>query len=84
MRNQRPIAARYIRKNGIIVVSLNSGLELRFSRELVPELRQAGRNDLATIEITPGGQGLHSPKLDADLYVPGVLGGVFGPNAKTR
>jgi hypothetical protein len=83
MPKQRAIAARYIRKNGVIVVSLDSGLELRFSRELLPEFRRASYDELATIEITPSGQGLRWPKIDADLYVPGVLGGIFGRNPKT-
>ena len=33
---------------------------------------------LAIIEITPAGLGLHWPKLDADLYLPALLQGVFG------
>ena len=34
--------------------------------------------ELASIEITPSGFGLHFPKLDADLYVPAVLEGLLG------
>ena len=36
------------------------------------------RHNLADIEISPAGLGLHWPKLDADLYVPALLQGVFG------
>jgi len=41
-------------------------------------LEKARPEDLASIEITPSGFGLHFPKLDADLYVPALLEGVFG------
>lgn len=32
----------------------------------------------AIIEISPGGLGLHFPMLDADLYLPALLEGIFG------
>ena len=34
--------------------------------------------NLAEIEISPAGLGLHWPRLDADVYVPALLQGVFG------
>src|SRR5437868_3887052 len=34
--------------------------------------------DLAQIEISPAGLGLHWPRLDADLYVPALLQGALG------
>mgnify|MGYP002146897045 CR=1 FL=1 len=33
---------------------------------------------LADIEISPAGLGLHWPQLDADVYLPALLQGVFG------
>ena len=41
-------------------------------------LADAKPADLAIIEITPAGLGLHWPKLDADLYLPALLEGVCG------
>ena len=41
-------------------------------------LAGASPDDLAQIEISPTGLGLHWPRLDADLYVPALLQGVFG------
>ena len=35
-------------------------------------------SDLSKIEITPTGLGLHWPRLDADLYLPALMEGVFG------
>jgi|APAra7269096936_1048531.scaffolds.fasta_scaffold23060_1 hypothetical protein len=79
MGKQRAVAARYIQRSGTIAVALDSGLELRFRSELVPELRHASHHDLKAIQITPSGQGLHWAALDADLYIPGILNGRFGP-----
>lgn len=33
---------------------------------------------MAEIEISPAGLGLHWPRLDADVYVPALMQGVFG------
>jgi len=41
-------------------------------------LAGASPDDLAKIEISPTGLGLHWPRLDADLYVPALLQGVLG------
>ncbi|HZU88712.1 MAG TPA: DUF2442 domain-containing protein [Stellaceae bacterium] len=72
------VAARYDRRASRIVVRLNTGLELSFPPALAEGLAGAAPEDLAEIEITPAGLGLHWPKLDADLYIPALLQGVFG------
>lgn len=72
------VAARYDRKASRIVVRLSTGLELSFPPALAEGLADATPVDLADIEISPAGLGLHWPKLDADLYVPALLQGVFG------
>ncbi|HRP98133.1 MAG TPA: DUF2442 domain-containing protein, partial [Rhodocyclaceae bacterium] len=41
-------------------------------------LQHATPAQLAEIEITPSGQGLHFPQLDADLFLPALLEGFFG------
>jgi hypothetical protein len=72
------IAARYDRRDPRIVVTLSTGLELAFPPHMAEGLADAKPADLAIIEITPSGLGLHWPELDADLYLPGLLQGVFG------
>ncbi len=72
------VAARYDRRRSRVVVSLNTGVEVTFPPTLAEGLAEANPADLAKIEITPSGLGLHWPKLDADLYVPGLLAGAFG------
>lgn len=74
----RAIAARYDRRVARIMVSLSNGLELAFPPHLAEGLADAKPADLAVIEITPTGLGLHWPKLDADLYLPALLEGIFG------
>ena len=77
-RHGHAVAARYDRRRARIVVSLNTGVEVAFPPALAEGLAGAAPADLAKIEITPSGLGLHWPKLDADLYVPGLLAGAFG------
>lgn len=72
------IAARYDRRRERVVVSLNNGVELTFPPRLAEGLADAAPADLAKIELSPSGLGLHWPRLDADLYVPGLLAGAFG------
>ena len=72
------VSARYDRRTGRIVVNLNTGVQVAFPPRLAEGLADATPADLAEIEISPAGLGLHWPKLDADVYVPALLQGVFG------
>lgn len=72
------VSARYDRRSARIIVELNTGVEVTFPPHLAEGLDGALPADLAQIEISPAGLGLHWPKLDADLYVPELLQGVLG------
>jgi hypothetical protein len=72
------VSARYDRRRSRIVVALSTGVELAFPARLAEGLADASPGDLADIEISPSGLGLHWPRLDADFYVPGLLSGAFG------
>ena len=72
------VAARYDRRRARVVVKLSTGVELTFPARLAEWLADAPAEALAEIEVSPAGLGLHWPKLDADLYVPALLQGVFG------
>jgi len=61
-----------------VVIVLASGLELAFSPKHAQGLENAQPADLAEIEITPSGLGIHFPRLDADLYLPALLEGFLG------
>jgi hypothetical protein len=71
-------AARYDRRDAKVVVSLSNGLELGVPVRLAQGLSGASTSELADIEISPTGLGLHWPRLDADLYLPALIEGIFG------
>ena len=72
------VAARYDRRSARIVVMLNTDVQISFPSRLAEGLANASPEALAEIEIRPSGLGLHWPKLDADLYVPGLMAGQLG------
>lgn len=74
----KAVQARYDRRVSRIVIGLDNGLELAFPPRLAQGLEHATPAELANIEISPLGDGLHWPAVDADLYVPALLQGVFG------
>ena len=72
------VSARYDRAHGLVVVDLSSKLSISFSPRDAQGLENAKASELEIIELSPSGFGLHFPKLDADLYVPGLLEGLMG------
>lgn len=74
----RAVSAAYIRATGRISVTLDSDIEVVFPADRAQGLAGARAADLADVEITPSGLGLHFPKLDADIYIPALLEGIFG------
>ncbi|MFO1105968.1 MAG: DUF2442 domain-containing protein [Amaricoccus sp.] len=72
------VSARYDRRSARIVINLSTGVQIAFPPRLAEGLAGASPVDLAEIEISPAGLGLHWPRLDADLYIPALLQGVFG------
>lgn len=72
------LSARYDRRRQRVIVELSTGIEVTFSPILAEGLAGASPENLAHIEVSPSGKGLHWPQLDADLYVPALLQGVFG------
>lgn len=74
----KAIAARYDRASGRIVIHLSSGIDVSFSPRDAQGLETAKPSQLDEIEISPSGLGIHFPKLNADLYLPGLLEGFLG------
>jgi hypothetical protein len=70
-------AARYDSRRGLIVITLEGACEFSFPATLAEGLADAPRSKLAKIKISPNGLGLHWPLLDANIYVPGLIEGVF-------
>jgi len=77
----RAVSVRYDRRLGRVVLSLSSKLDVMFAPEDIEGLEKATPADLEAIEISPSGFGIHFPKLDADVYLPGLLEGFLGSRA---
>jgi len=71
-------SARYDRNSDRIIVELDTGTQFAFPPHRAQGLESAKASDLDTIEISSSGFGLHFPKLDADLWLPTLLQGIFG------
>ena len=75
------VRAGFDRAEGLVFVELSTGVRLSFPPGKAQGLENATASDLEEIEISPSGFGLHFPRLRADLYVPGLVNGVFGTKA---
>lgn len=62
--------------DGYIVISMQSGVELRFPVADNPRLAKATSEQLNNIELSPFG--IHWPDLDEDLSFRGIAGGNYG------
>ena len=73
------VGARYNSRHKRLIINLHTGVELTVPMRLLEGLADIDDAEaLSRIEITPSGLGLHWPDLDADVYVPAMLSGVFG------
>lgn len=72
------VSAEYDAPQNRLVVSLNSGVIIMVPVHLMQELADADPAALGDIEIAPSGLALHWPSLDADVYVPSLMQGMFG------
>jgi len=80
----RAESARYDHATGRVEVELRNGCLFAFPAEMGQGLRGASPEELAGVEVTPGGYGLYWEALDADLAVPALMAGVFGTEAWMR
>lgn len=62
----------------LLILKLSDGRRHMIPREDLQGLQSATREQIAHVEILGGGTGLHWPDLDADLYVPALLRGIYG------
>jgi hypothetical protein len=78
LRGPRAESAHYDAGRDRVIVRLTTGVEIGFAPRDAEGLQGATREDLAEIEVEAFGLGIHFPRLDADLYVPGLLEGALG------
>jgi len=62
--------------DGLILVRMDSGVEIRFPVNKNSRLKNGTEKELNNIQISPFG--LHWPDLDEDLSFRGLLDGDFG------
>jgi hypothetical protein len=76
----QPLAAsaHYDSREARLVVELTNGVILMFPPKLLQGLKNATAAQLAKVELTPLGTGLHWEELDADLGVADLAAGIFG------
>jgi hypothetical protein len=77
----RAAAARYDRKTGRVVIELTNGCSYAFPAVLVQDLQHASADELEDVRVDGYGFNLNFPALDADIYVPAVVAGIFGTRA---
>jgi hypothetical protein len=62
----------------LLILHMSDGHRCVLPREDLQGLQGATREQIAKVEILGRGTGLHWPELDADLYVPALLKGIYG------
>ena len=67
-------------RDGQIIISMESGREIRFPVAGNPRLACGTEEQLRNMEISP--YGIHWPDLDEDLSFRGLLKGDYGQNQK--
>ncbi len=67
-------------RDGHIIITMQSGTEIRFPVAENPRLARGTNEQLNKIELSPFG--LHWPDLDEDLSLRGLLNGDFGQHQK--
>jgi Protein of unknown function (DUF2442) len=80
-REPRAASARFDPASGRIVLELTNGCAYAFPAGLVEDLQGASAEQLGDVRVDGAGFNLHWPALDADLYVPALVSGVFGTRA---
>ena len=69
----RAVHAEYDAGRGIVMVQLKSGCWFGFPPGTEVGLENGTPEQLAAVEVDPGGAGLHWEELDADISVPGLI-----------
>jgi hypothetical protein len=74
----RAIAARYDRTSGRVIVDLENGRTFAFPPRLAQGLDAASDDQFAAVEFLGRGHGLRWEELDAGLFLPDFMAGLFG------
>jgi hypothetical protein len=74
----RAVAATWLPERHRVLIEMDNGLEVTFAPERYQDLANARSEQLAEIEVSGRGSAIYFPRLDASLYIPGMLQGLTG------
>jgi hypothetical protein len=72
------VDARYDRKSEALILTFGSGASMTIPRGVIPGLGHEPVSALETVVLSPSGDALRWPLLDADVHLPGLVECVFG------
>ena len=73
-----PVGARYDRTAEAVVLTFQSGASMTIPRRVIPGHEREPASVLETVVLSPGGDALRWPSLDADVHVLGLVERAFG------
>jgi Protein of unknown function (DUF2442) len=74
----RAVKAWYEMTSARVFIEIKNGIVMGVPYQLLEGLELATPEQLAKVEVTPSGYGLHWEGLDVDLGVPQLVAGIFG------
>jgi hypothetical protein len=77
-------SARYDLPTRRIIIELTNGCEFAFPARMGQGLQDATDEQLAAVKVSAHGSALEWEEIGADLWVPGLLSGLFGSKAWMR
>ncbi len=77
-------SARYDAPTRRIIIELTNGCEFAFPAHMGQGLQGATDEQLAAVKVSVHGSALEWEEIGADLWVPGLLSGLFGTKAWMR
>lgn len=72
------VDARYDRRSETVILMFGSGASMTIPRGVIPGLECEPVSALETLVLSPAGDVLRWPLLDADVYLPGLVERAFG------
>jgi Protein of unknown function (DUF2442) len=72
------VRAAYDRSADAIRLTFRGGGSMMIPRRMIPGLERAPASTLKSVTVSPAGDALLWPSLDADVYIPGLVERAFG------
>lgn len=78
------VEAQYDATRDAIDLRFRGGGSMTIPRQIVPGLEDVPASALGSIRVSPAGDALSWPSLDADVYIPGLVERAFGTRLFAR